>query len=115
MTRPKTGGRQKGTPNKSTQAIQDLINSKYPDYDPIMQMVEVANDKEQELSVRLKCAMEVAPYLHAKRKAVDLQTSINTLPEMTDIERAAKLAGILALAEERKKRAEQKEALTCQH
>ena len=72
------GGRKKGTPNKSTKALQDLINAKYPNYDPIMQMVEVANDQTQELSVRLKCAMEVAPYIHAKRKAIEVEGEVDS-------------------------------------
>ena len=72
MPQPKTGGRQKGTPNKRTQALIAAINEVCPDYDPVIAMAVIANDEGQDLSLRVQCHKEVAQYIHAKRKALEV-------------------------------------------
>ena len=47
----KTGGRTKGTPNRDKQALRERLSSLYPDYDPILAMVEMANDEALEPSM----------------------------------------------------------------
>jgi len=67
----KTGGRQKGTPNKDTQALQDRIASKYPGWDPVEAMAEIARDEENDVMIRLAALKEVSQYIHPKRKAIE--------------------------------------------
>ena len=67
----KTGGRQKGTPNKDTKALQDRIASKYPGWDPVEAMAEIARDEQNDVMVRLAALKEIAQYIHPKRKAIE--------------------------------------------
>jgi len=74
MARPqgiaKTGGRVAGTPNKSTQAIMERLESL--DCDPIKGMAEIARDPATDPQLKVRCYAELAQYVHAKRKAVDI-------------------------------------------
>lgn len=70
----KTGGRQKGTPNKDTKALQDRIASKYPGWDPVEAMAEIAQDDQNDVMIRLAALKEIAQYIHPKRKAIEHST-----------------------------------------
>ena len=67
----KTGGRTKGTPNRDKQALRELLSSLYPDYDPILAMVEMANDEALEPSMRLDCHKTIANYIHPKMRSIE--------------------------------------------
>lgn len=93
-TRPKTGGRKKGTPNKKTQIIEEILESL--DCSPITNLARIANgqkvmclayaNKETgdfvEMEVmptldQIKDAnKELAQYIYPKRKAVEHSGSI---------------------------------------
>ena len=70
-TRPKTGGRKKGTPNKRTQEIAEKLLE--IGGDPLEAMAEIAASyhKEGDRAQAFKCYSEIAPYIHAKRKAIE--------------------------------------------
>jgi hypothetical protein len=83
MKGTKTGGRTKGTPNKLTEAVTDLLNGLLAQglsCDPVEFLARVvAGDKEFfglkraiPFGVRLKAAIELAPYRASKRKAIEL-------------------------------------------
>ena len=67
----KTGGRIKGTPNRDKQALRARLSSLYPDYDPILAMVEMANDEALEPSMRLDCHKTIANYIHPKMRSIE--------------------------------------------
>ena len=67
----KTGGRQKGTPNKDTQALQERIAQRYPGWDPVEAMAEIARDDQNDVMIRLAALKEIAQYIHPKRKAIE--------------------------------------------
>ena len=67
----KTGGRAKGTPNRDKQALRERLSSLYPDYDPILAMVEMANDEALEPSMRLDCHKTIANYIHPKMRSIE--------------------------------------------
>lgn len=67
----KTGGRQKGTPNKDTKALQDRIAERYPGWDPVEAMAEIAQDDKNDVMIRLAALKEIAQYIHPKRKAIE--------------------------------------------
>ena len=71
----KTGGRTKGTPNRDKQALRDRLASLYPEYDPILAMVEMANDDSLEPSMRLDCHKAIAGYIHPKIRAIEILTA----------------------------------------
>ena len=64
-------GRKKGVPNKDTQALQDRIAAKYPGWDPVEAMAEIARDEENDVMIRLAALKEVSQYIHPKRKAIE--------------------------------------------
>ncbi|MET0063216.1 MAG: hypothetical protein ABW176_13070 [Candidatus Thiodiazotropha endolucinida] len=68
----KTGGRKQGTPNKRTEEISELLKKKFPKYNPVVQMAEIAQDKKVDMNLRVQCAKEVAQYLFPKRKAIEV-------------------------------------------
>ena len=94
---PKTGGRQKGTPNKRTLELMDVLEAagyKGGDDDPVVGLWKVASgqitmpvvvtaitedgltmtveDVPLEPALRVKCMAEFAQYLYPKRKAVEV-------------------------------------------
>jgi len=73
----KTGGRQKGTPNKVTSDMRSAIAESGES--PLEYMVRVMRDKTADPSRRDDMARAAAPYLHPRLSAVDL-TSVDHLP-----------------------------------
>lgn len=64
-------GRPKGAVAKDTASLIAAMQEKYPDYDPVMAMIEIANDPEVDNALRLTASKEVAQYVYPKRKAVE--------------------------------------------
>ena len=85
----KAGGRQKGIPNKRTQAkllgIEEYCATKK--YDPIHALVDIANDEQYDVTLRIQCHKAIAEYLYSKRKAVELSAPnderLNIVVELT--------------------------------
>lgn len=67
----KTGGRQKGTPNKEKAGLLAMLSERFPGYHPVMAMAEIANDPAVELDTRFQAHKEVAQYVEPKRKAIE--------------------------------------------
>lgn len=67
---PKTGGRRKGTPNRGTQDVAEKLDAL--GCDPIAGLAEIAMDRRNTSELRARCFTELAQYLHAKRKPVDV-------------------------------------------
>ena len=83
--KPKTGGREKGTPNKKKQELIDRIEEKYPNYDPLLSLVAIGNDPETPLELKVTCHKEVAKYIHPQRKAVDISGDMNINDEPIEV------------------------------
>lgn len=66
----KTGGRQKGTPNKKTQALSATLE-KY-NHDPVEALILAALDTELDIPLKIKINMELMQYIYPKRKAMEL-------------------------------------------
>lgn len=65
-------GDRSGIPNKNKQALIKLLESKYPDYHPVYELVDIAMDKENDVSIRLQANKEVAGYIVPKLKSIEL-------------------------------------------
>jgi hypothetical protein len=76
----KTGGRQKGTPNKNRAALIERLNEKHPNYDPAIALAELAQDASVDLSVRLDCHKTLASYLYPKMRSVEWIDENSTQP-----------------------------------
>ena len=80
----KTGGRTSGTPNKDTAALIALLKSKYPKWDPVIAMAEIANKQGQDPMLQLQAAKEVAQYIYPKRKAIEHSGEIGQRVNVSD-------------------------------
>jgi len=67
---PKTGGRQRGTPNKRTKDAAELLAKM--GCSPIMGMATIAMNKRNPVDLRAKMFAELAPYVFPKRRAVEV-------------------------------------------
>ena len=76
----KTGGRQKGTPNKNRAALLAKLEDSFPTYDPLLALVEIAQDASVDLSVRLDCHKTLANYLYPKMRSVEWIDENTTQP-----------------------------------
>lgn len=66
---PKTGGRQKGTPNKATAARAAEIAAS--GLTPLDYMLKVMRDEDEVLDVRLDAAKAAAPYVHPRLASIE--------------------------------------------
>jgi len=66
---PKSGGRQKGTPNKDTVSLFDKCEA--AGLDPFTELVKLCTLGEKE-ELRFQALKEVCQYLYPKRKSLEL-------------------------------------------
>ena len=86
--RPKTGGRTKGTPNKSTLALQQKLESL--NCDPMTELVKIARDPETETGLKVSIYALLMRHTAPVPKPVDISTedhreddeSVFTTPEL---------------------------------
>jgi hypothetical protein len=91
---PKTGGRQKGTPNRATAAKAAEIAA--TGLTPLDYMLDMLRDTSQPLPNRMWAAEKAAPFVHPKLAAVEHSGTIDqrhTATDMTDEQLAAIAAG----------------------
>lgn len=81
----KKRGRPKGVPNKKSEAVGDYIRSFC---DPFKKMHEIALSAEErgELQVAGQMYKELAQYCAPKRKAVEVKTAGEVLPQAIQVE-----------------------------
>src|SRR5271157_5666474 len=70
---PKTGGRERGTPNKRTLDLAQKLEAL--GCDPIAGLAEIALAPETAPELKVRCYAELAQYVHAKRKAIALESA----------------------------------------
>lgn len=70
-TGKKTGGRQKGTPNKKTAELKQMLESIPGWKDPLVFMGEIVSDDAADDDMRFQAAKELGNYLYPKRKAIE--------------------------------------------
>jgi hypothetical protein len=67
---PKTGGRIRGTPNKTTKSVMEKLEEL--GCDPIEGLAAIAMNTNTAPELKVRCYSELAQYAYPKRKAVDL-------------------------------------------
>jgi hypothetical protein len=70
---PKTGGRQKGTPNKATLTVQEKLDS--IGCDPIIELAKLGMNEKFPEEFRRRCFSDLASYICPKPKPTDLTTT----------------------------------------
>jgi hypothetical protein len=85
---PKTGGRQKGTPNRATLTAAEKLEAL--GCDPLEGMARIAMDERNSPETRGRFYSELAQYIYPKRKAVEVideqATEINVNTDLDDSE-----------------------------
>lgn len=76
----KTGGRTKGTKNIDRSKIFEDLQNKYPDFNPLISLADIAKKTKNE-SIKVLCYSTIARYILPQLKAVevDLNTDDNTI------------------------------------
>ena len=70
--REKTGGRQKGTPNKKTKELIEILGA----FNPVEKLKDIfANTKDD--CLKAKICLDLLKYIYPQRKAIDFQSSEN--------------------------------------
>ena len=72
MKGKKTGGRIKGTPNKNSSQLVQLIAERYPNYHPVVALVDIANTST-EVAIQLQANKEVAKYVCPQLKSIEIK------------------------------------------
>lgn len=82
----KTGGRKKGTPNKKTKELIELMG----DYSPLENLLTIVRNERTPIDLKIKINLDLMGYLYPKRKAIEskekvlLLTNTETVKEITD-------------------------------
>ncbi len=86
----KSGGRQKGTPNRDRKDLLEMLNEKYPNYHPVIAMVKIAHKSKNEV-LRFQAHKEVAKYIAPQLKSVEIKdvTTLEAFINMSPEERKA--------------------------
>jgi len=69
------GGRRKGTPNKRATALAVRLAEEFPGRDPVLTMAAIGygiEEPDASLELRVRCLSEVARYVHAQLRAVEV-------------------------------------------
>lgn len=77
--RIKTGGRQKGTPNKTSKSSKNVVRellASMPGSDPFLLMAGIVADPLKEDDLRLSAAKELAKYTEPQLKSVEVSAQI---------------------------------------
>lgn len=78
-SRKKTGGRQKGTPNKKTLEFVDALGS----FNPAKALVDLYETTEDD-NIKLGCLKEMLKYIYPQRKAVEVNVETFDAPIIKD-------------------------------
>lgn len=75
----KSGGRKKGSPNKKTRVIADIIaqNGKTP----AEFLQDVYLDEKNPLNLRIDAAKAAAPYVHSKLQSIEMSNPDGSMAE----------------------------------
>ena len=77
MKGAKTGGREKGTPNKLSREFAEKYDELITEHeDPLIILFKMLSDSEAERHIKVKAASELLSYRYAKCRAVEV-TSVN--------------------------------------
>lgn len=66
-SRKKTGGRKKGTPNKKTAELQEILGG----FNPAEKLMELYNKSTTKDDLKVLICKELMKYIYPQRKAVD--------------------------------------------
>lgn len=74
--RPAGAGRKKGQLTKRSLDLEELMATKFPGYDPVAAMAEIAIDAKVDLQLRIMCHKEVAKYVRPQLRSTTISGTI---------------------------------------
>lgn len=77
--RPAGAGRKKGQKTKRSLELEEIMATKFPNYDPVASMAEIANDITVDLQLRITCHKEVAKYVRPQLRSMTIQGNIGVV------------------------------------
>jgi len=81
-------GRRRGIQKQSTvirtEELANKIKKEYPDYDPVLAMVAIAVNAENDAGIRLAANKEVASYVRPKLKAIAISVEEQNHEDLLD-------------------------------
>ena len=69
----KTGGRQKGTPNKKTADLLERLGN----YNPLDALLAISQNEDTPLEIQVKINLDLMNYVYPKRKSVEFNDKID--------------------------------------
>lgn len=73
----KTGGRQKGTLNKASTELREMISNVMPEgWHPVLEMARISAETK-DIHLKMAALKEIAPYIAPKLKALDADIGID--------------------------------------
>jgi hypothetical protein len=81
---PKSGGRERGTPNRSTQAIRELFEEL--NFDPIRELVKMAKDPKVPRGLKANVLTTLCSYRFPRPKSADESVPLEKIEVVTRIE-----------------------------
>lgn len=73
----KTGGRKKGTPNKKTSELMQILGS----FNPVEKLKEIFARTEDD-ALQAKICLDLLKYIYPQRKAIEMNVEDVKLPEI---------------------------------
>lgn len=67
----KTGGRQKGTPNKRTNSVKELLETEFEGFNPVVELINLYKADTVDTIQKITILKELSNYVYPKRKAID--------------------------------------------
>jgi hypothetical protein len=68
---PKYGGRKAGTPNKPKPTLLAMLAQRYPDFHPILAMLEMYHDPKTPVEVKARLLNDIAAYTLPRLKPIE--------------------------------------------
>ena len=68
----KTGGRKKGTPNKRTKELAEVLGA----FDPAEKLVQIYNETD-DLDLKAQICRDLLKYVYPQRKAVEMSADVD--------------------------------------
>lgn len=68
----KTGGRKKGTPNKRTKELAEVLGA----FDPAEKLVQIFNETD-DLDLKAQICRDLLKYVYPQRKAVEMSADVD--------------------------------------
>jgi hypothetical protein len=72
---PKYGGRKAGTPNKPKPTLLEMLRERYPDFHPILAMLEMYHDPKTPVEVKARLLNDIASYTLPRLKPIEFTES----------------------------------------